>query len=437
MIDPIRVVLAGIRDGRARAKSESFGMTPEESMGELRQLSLTLGYVPCGEIVQERDAPDPATYLGKGKVSELAGLVSSLEASLVIFDGALSPVQVWNVQDATGVATIDRTELILRIFAARALTKEGKLQVELAATRHALTRLTGHGRDMSGLGGGIGTRGPGEQRLEMDRRLARNRISKLNRELKEVERVRAEQRKRRKQSGMPLVSLVGYTNAGKSTLFSALTGQETLCDDRLFATLDPWVRKWEMSSGQVVLLCDTVGFIQGLPHELVAAFRATLEESVDADALIHLVDSASPVWEQQIATVEGVLSDLEVDDLPRLTCFNKTDLLPEGKVTSVARSYEPSLAISALQETGLLDLERAVTDLLAESGRQVMWDIPYAQWDIIYEIRRLGVILEEKHHKDGATITCVMGSRDAQRLARKLRLLANAQGNADDAEPTR
>lgn len=404
-------------------------------MEELRSLSSTLGYIPCGVIVQERDAPDPATYLGKGKVSELADLVSSLEASLVVFDGVLSPVQAWNIQDVVGVPAIDRTELILRIFAARAQTKEGKLQVELAAARHALTRLAGHGRDMSALGGGIGTRGPGEQQLETERRLIRNRIAILNRKLKEVRRVRAGQRKRRKQSGMPLVSLVGYTNAGKSTLFNALTGQLALCDDMLFATLDPWVRKWEMSNGQIVLLCDTVGFIQGLPHELVAAFRATLEESVDADVLVHVVDSSSPVWEQQMATVEGVLTDLGANHLPRLTCFNKIDLLPQGEVPSGARSYGSSLAISALQRTGLLDLERAVTNLLAESRRTIVWDIPYAQWDVVYEIRRLGVILEEQHHKDGAIITCTIGIRDAERLARRLRLLENAQGNGNDALP--
>ncbi len=420
--DSIRVVLAGIKNERSKPRPGSLGLTAAQSVDELQKLAETLFYIPCGVLVQERDAPDPATYLGKGKVEELASLIRSSEAALVIFDGTLSPVQAWNLQEATGVLAIGRTELILRIFASRARTREGKLQVELASARHALTRLTGHGREMSALGGGIGTRGPGEQRLETDRRLARIRISRLNKELKQVQQVRKEQRKKRKRTGIPLVSLVGYTNAGKSTLFSALTGEEAYCDDRLFATLDPWIRKWEMHSGQVVLLCDTVGFIQGLPHELVAAFRATLEESVDADMLIHVVDLSSPVWREQLATVDGVLQDLGADRVPRLTCFNKADLLEP----SISRSPEPrlygaSVTVSALKGEGLEDLDKTVSDTLSENLVTVTWSIPYAQWNLVYEIRRLGLVLGEKHNKGGAEVTCMLSPREAKRLARKLR----------------
>ncbi len=434
--EPIGVVMIGINNPKVRFQHKNAGLTPKQSMDELGLLCETLGYTPLGEMVQERDVPDPATYLGKGKTVELKSYVLDLGASLIVVDGALSPVQARNIQEVTGVAAIDRTELILRIFASRAMTKEGKLQVDLAAAQYALGRLTGHGADMSALGGGIGTRGPGEQRLEQDRRLARNRIARLRRELKEVQRVRALQRKRRIQSGIPLVSLVGYTNAGKSTLFTALTGEETLRDDRLFATLDPWVRKWQTASGQVLLLSDTVGFIQGLPHQLVAAFKATLENSLNADVLVHVVDVSSPTWEQQMATVEGVLSDLEAQDVPVVTCFNKSDRLdPENTdFQGEFRVSGPWVLVSALERRGLPQLEEAVTDLLADTRRTVTWDIPYSLWDITYEIKRLGTVLEEDHHKKGATVTCSLSYQDANRLARKLRIATNAAKN--DARDT-
>ncbi len=431
--------MIGINTPKTKFRDKVSGLTPKQSMDELGLLCDTLGYTPLGRMVQDRDAPDPATYLGKGKTAELKSYVSDLGASLIVVDGALSPVQARNIQEVTGVLAIDRTEVILRIFAARAMTKEGKLQVDLAAAQYALGRLTGHGADMSALGGGIGTRGPGEQRLEQDRRLARNRIARLKRELKEVQRVRALQRKRRVRSGIPLVSLVGYTNAGKSTLFTALTGEETLRDDRLFATLDPWVRKWQTASGQVLLLSDTVGFIQGLPHQLVAAFKATLENSLNADVLVHVVDVSSPTWEQQMTTVEGVLADLEAQDVPVITCFNKSDRLARedtGFPESI-NVQEPWVLVSALERRGLSRLEEAVTDLLGDSRRTVTWDIPYSLWDVMYEIKRLGTVIEEDHHKHGATVTCALSYQDANRLARKLRIAADAAKDDErHTEPT-
>lgn len=409
-----RAALIGIRDTRRRVGST------DESMQELARLAETVDYEPAFVMTQERDAPEPATYLGKGKVEELRDLVLAEEAGVVIVDGVLSPTQARNLEDATGVPVMDRTELILRIFASRARTSEGKIQVELARAKHALTRLAGLGVDMSNPGAGIGTRGPGEQRIEVDRRILRNRIAQLTRELHKVERVRAEQRKKRQESGIAVISLVGYTNAGKSTLFNALTGEDTYADDKLFATLDPWTRRWTLPSGETALLVDTVGFIQGLPHELVAAFRATLEESVDANVLIHVVDASSPSWPSQVATVNGVLSDLGVEDRPKIVCFNKADKVHPQDLDAAQRLYPGSVAISALHEDGLGDLSAAVERELSGKRRLVSWLLPYDKWDILYDLRRAGVVREEQHTGDGAVVVCELRPEDVARFTRKI-----------------
>lgn len=413
-LGPKRAVLAGVREKSNRVVDK------DDSMEELGRLAETMDYEPSAIMTQERDAPDSATYLGKGKVVELRDLVEREEADLVIVDGVLSPVQARNLEDAVEVPVMDRTELILRIFASRARTSEGKIQVELARAKHALTRLAGFGVSMSNPGAGLGTRGPGEQKIEVDRRTIRDRISRLTKELEKAERVREEQRKQRLGSGIPTVSLVGYTNAGKSTLFNSLTGEESYADDKLFATLDPWTRKWILPSGGTVLLTDTVGFIQGLPHELVAAFRATLEESVDADVLVHVVDVSSPSWPSQMATVNEVLSDLGVESRPKVTVFNKVDRVRPEDMDASHRLYPISVTISALHETGLQELGRAVEHELSVKREIVTWHVPYAKWDIVFDLRRAGLVREERHGDDGAIVVCELSPEDIAKFSHKL-----------------
>ncbi len=409
-----------IKAPRLRDKNEMLLMA-EEFAQELARLAATLGLEVVGTVIQERYSPDPATYLGRGKVQEIAELVSEHEASYVLVDGQLSPSQSYDLEEDLGVQVLDRTEVILRIFAQRARTKEGKLQVELAARRHELTRLTGRGTALSSLGGGIGTRGPGEQKLELERRVLRRRISRLTHSLEKVRRVREVQRKRRRASQIPQVSLVGYANAGKSTLFRALTGEEVPCDDMLFATLDPWTRRWILPSGMVVLVTDTVGFIQKLPHELVYAFRATLEESLEADLLIHVVDASLPTWIHQVETVHTVLGELGASHIPAITVLNKTDMLSEHELENIlVETRGKALAISALHGYGLDELAALVEAELLADSQVVSLLVPYSMWDIVSEIRTCGSILEEEHGDAGAVITCRLSLVDMNRIKKKL-----------------
>lgn len=403
-----RAVLASVSYERSASDDGSYLLTAEDSLKELGRLAVTLGYEPVYSLIQERSAPDASTYLGKGKAIELAQKVAELQASCVMIDGQLSPSQSRNLEEILGVEVLDRTEVILRIFAARARTAEGKLQVELAQKQHALSQLAGRGVQMSNPGGGIGTRGPGETKIEQDRRALRRRIAWLRREIERVREVRDEQRKLRRESGIPLVSLVGYTNAGKSTLFNALTGEDVFRDDMLFATLDPWTRRWKLPGGRVVLLCDTVGFIQGLPHELVAAFRATLEESIDADLILQVVDMSSSVWHQQSLVVNSVLRDLGVESRPSIVCLNKCDVAPKEAVEEAARFFHRSVAISALRKEGLDTLGNMVEECLAGNDVTSTLDVPYDRWDVVARIREAGTIIHEEHLERYARLTFSM-----------------------------
>jgi GTP-binding protein HflX len=324
-----------------------------ESLEELKRLAATAGAVTVGQITQKRQRPDPKFYLGSGKVEELRALVAASNANLVIFGNTLAASQERNLENILGTKVIDYTELILDIFAQHAKSREGNLQVELAQSTFRLTRLTGHGVMMSRLGGGIGTRGPGETKLEYDRRKIRKRISELKKEIDKVRRERAIRREKRKKSKMPIAALVGYTNSGKSTLLNSLTKSNVLADDKLFATLDPTIRRFFLPSKGTVLLTDTVGFINDLPHQLVAAFRATLEEVTEADLLLHVVDISNPGFEHQIAAVYTVLEELKCVTKPTITIFNKIDRLDKKVSEKMFNKYSPAIAVSALHQKNL------------------------------------------------------------------------------------
>lgn len=368
---------------RAAARSEeAAGESPravqaaaeeESRLEEFRELVVSAGAAIAAEMAQHRPKADPATLLGSGKVEELAAVVASSQADVVVFDHDLSPTQLRNLDDALPCRVIDRTQLILDIFARHARTREGQLQVELAQLEYMLPRLTGRGKAMSQLGGGIGTRGPGETQLETDRRRIQRRVLQLRRELEAVRRIRAQQRQRRESVPVPTVALVGYTNAGKSTLFNALTRGGVLESARMFATLDPKLSPIHLPSRRKILLSDTVGFIRDLPHTLVTAFRATLEEVRQAEVLVHVRDASSPLREEHKAEVEKVLAELDVLRKPRIEVLNKMDLLSEEGIAALNRRGVP---ISARLHTGLDALlaridEELVQDPILEQKFQV------------------------------------------------------------------
>jgi GTP-binding protein HflX len=321
--------VSGLSPARAAQAASPTELDAEESLAEFRELVASAGGEVVAEIMQRRARPDPATLVGSGKVEEILGVAASTEADLVLFDHDLTPTQLRNLEAALPCRVLDRTQLILDIFARHARTREGQLQVELAQLEYMLPRLTGKGKAMSQLGGGIGTRGPGETKLETDRRQINRRIDHLKVELESVRRVRRQQRQRRESVPVPTVALVGYTNAGKSTLFNQLTGAQVLQSSRMFATLDPKLRAIELPSRRKILLSDTVGFIRNLPHTLVTSFRATLEEVAQAEVLLHVRDASSTYGEEQKLQVEKVLGELEVLGKPRIEVLNKIDLLGE------------------------------------------------------------------------------------------------------------
>src|SRR5499425_454114 len=336
-----------------RMRSDSPEFSPEESLDELHSLASSAGAEVVGEFMQRRDRPDPATIIGKGKLEEIAGAAASVSADLILFDHDLSPSQQRNIERVVKARVIDRTQLILDIFARHARTREGQLQVEAAQLEYMLPRLAGRGVEMSQLGGGIGTRGPGETQLETDRRKIYRRIRHVKQQLENVRQIRAQQRQRRESVPVATVALVGYTNAGKSTLFNALTRAEVLASSKMFATLDPTIRGAELPSRRKVLLSDTVGFIRNLPHTLVSAFRATLEEVQRAALILHVSDASSRLSAEQDAQVEIVLKELEAEKKPRLRVMNKVDLLDEevaqSLLTDAARSGSKTVYVSAVE----------------------------------------------------------------------------------------
>jgi GTP-binding protein HflX len=366
----------------------------DASLAEFQELARSAGATIAAVLIQRRGRPDPATLVGGGKLDEIIATVASTGASLVLFDHDLTPSQARNVEARLPCTVIDRTQLILDIFARHARTREGQLQVELAQLEYQLPRLAGRGKTMSQTGGGIGTRGPGETQLETDRRKINTRLDRIKQQLEAVRRIRRQQRGRREAVPVPTVALVGYTNAGKSTLFNSLTGGEVLASERMFATLDPKLRQLTLPSRRKVLLSDTVGFIRNLPHALVTSFRATLEEVERAEILLHVRDAASPTLDEQRAQVEAVLSELGVMDKPTLQVLNKIDLLPAGSPLQPGPQGKGTTAVSALTGEGLGDLLHAIDEaMIADPLESVEFRIPQAEGRVLASLER------------GATIT--------------------------------
>ncbi len=381
------------------------GTDVESSLDELSELAETAGAVTAGRMIQKRDAVHPGTYVGKGKIEELRLMTEKEEADAIVCDDELSPAQITNLQEELQVKVIDRTVLILDIFAAHAGTSEGKLQVELAQLRYRSSRLAGLGRSLSRLGGGIGTRGPGEKKLEMDRRLIRERISILNRHLKDVVQNRETQRHKRSMNRTPTVAIVGYTNAGKSTLLNALTQACVLEEDKLFATLDPTTRAREMENGQKILFTDTVGFISKLPHSLIRAFRSTLEEAKYADVILHVVDVSNPDYEKQMTVVYDTLRELEIEDKKVITAFNKIDKLDfyeHGMIKDIRA--DATVSISAKEGTGFEDLLETVEKIMNEGLVYIETLVPYEEAGKIQKIREYGKLEHEEYREDGIFI---------------------------------
>ena len=387
-----RVILVGV--------STSDHDDTEKSLDELAELVATAGAEVVGRVIQNLDQVHAGTYVGKGKLDEIKDLIWEMEATGIICDDELSPIQLGNMEDALDTKVMDRTLIILDIFAGRASTNEGKIQVELAQLKYRQSRLTGLGKSLSRLGGGIGTRGPGEKKLEMDRRLIRDRIAQLNRELKDVKRHREVTREQRNRNKIPVVAIVGYTNAGKSTLLNTLTGAGVLEEDKLFATLDPTTRNLRLPSKQEVLLTDTVGFIRKLPHHLIEAFRSTLEEAKYADIILHVVDASNPQVDEQMHIVYETLMNLEVKNKPIITAFNKQDKV-EGE--SILRDFHADhiVRISAKHGDGLDKLQDTIEEVLR--GQKVLIEkiYDYADAGKIQMIRKYGELLEEEYRENG------------------------------------
>ncbi len=387
-----RVILVGVQ--------ENNGEDTEESLQELAELARTAGAETVGSLIQNREAIHPGTYIGKGKIEELRAMADMLDATGIVCDDELSPAQLRNLEQELDMKVMDRTLIILDIFAARASTNEGKIQVELAQLKYRQARLVGLRDSLSRLGGGIGTRGPGETKLEMDRRLIKDRIAQLNRELADVKRHREVTRAKRSKNKAPVAAIVGYTNAGKSTLLNTLTGAGVLQEDKLFATLDPTTRMLEMEGGAQILLTDTVGFIRKLPHHLIEAFRSTLEEAKYADIILHVVDASNPQMEKQMYVVYQTLANLGVKDKTMVTLFNKQDRIAEKEnLRDFKADY--CLKISAKTGEGLEEMKSLLEKLLRERSILIERLYPYGQAGLIQLIRKHGQLLEEEYRPEG------------------------------------
>jgi GTP-binding protein HflX len=377
----------------------------EESLKELAELVETAGAHPLTMVIQNRESIHPGTYVGKGKIEELRELIDKLHATGIVCDDELSPAQFRNLEDALDTKVMDRTLIILDIFAAHASTKEGKIQVELAQLKYRSARLVGLRSSLSRLGGGIGTRGPGEKKLEMDRRLIKDRIAQLNKELQNVKQSREISRQQRSRNRMPIAAIVGYTNAGKSTLLNKLTDANVLEEDKLFATLDPTTRNLRLSSGQEILLTDTVGFIRKLPHHLIEAFRSTLEEAKYADIILHVVDTSNPQMNTQMQIVYETLKQLEIGNKPIITIFNKKDKL-DSDSAPILRDFKADkiLSISAKTGEGLNDLLTSLEEVLREQTIYLNYLFSYQDAGKIQSIRKNGQLLKEAYEEDGIRI---------------------------------
>ncbi len=394
-------------------KAVLMGIESMESLEELKRLAETAGAEVVAMFLQKRDKPDSALFIGKGRAEELSRECQALEADICIFDEELTGMQVRNLEEMLRVRVIDRTMLILDIFAQRATSAEGKLQVELAQLQYRSARLIGQGLVLSRLAGGIGTRGPGESKLEMNRRRIRMRMTELKRRLDELEKQRNIRRKSRERNEIPVVALVGYTNAGKSTLLNALSGADVYVQDQLFATLDAVSRRMETAEKTPYLLTDTVGFIRKLPHTLISAFRSTLDEAALADVLVIVSDGASPDMLRQHDTVEQVLEELGATEQKRIEVINKCDECDPSPV------FPGAVIISAKTGEGLEDLKAAIAEALQESYAPTSFRIPFSRYGILNEIREAGRVMTEEHTAEGTEVTVMIAKEDAERLVRK------------------
>lgn len=387
-----RMILVGV--------ATSDGDDTEQSLDELEELIKTAGAMTIAKVIQNRESVHPGTYIGKGKIEEVRLLAQELDATGVVCDDELSPAQLKNLEEALQIKVMDRTVTILDIFAQRASTREGKIQVELAQLKYRSSRLVGLRSSLSRLGGGIGTKGPGEKKLEMDRRLIRDRISQLNKELEDVVRTRETTRQQRSKNPAPVIAIVGYTNAGKSTLLNTLTSAGVLSEDKLFATLDPTTRNLKLESGQQILLTDTVGFIRKLPHHLINAFRSTLEEAKYADIILHVVDSSNEEAYKHMHVVYETLENLGVKDKTIITAFNKVDKVEEEQILKDYKA-DRTVKISAKSGEGLDDLLNTIEEILKEHKILIEKVFPYSDAGKIQVIRKYGQLLQEEYKSEG------------------------------------